>query len=84
MYDFLYSQKARAKNLKELSEIITFLQENGITDAESLEAFISERRSLVDEKKTRLDNQTTEMKDLQKLPDAKHLPNSRSTINQQG
>jgi hypothetical protein len=65
-----YSQKARANNLKELSEIITFLQENGITDVESLEAFISERRSIVDEKKTRLDTQTAEMKDLQKLPDA--------------
>ena len=59
-----YTQKARANNLKELSEIITFLQEHGITDAESLEAFISERRSTVDEKKTRLDNQTSEMKDL--------------------
>ena len=65
-----YSQRAKANNLKELSEIITFLQENGITDVESLEAFITERRSIVDEKKTRLDSQTTEMKDLQKLPDA--------------
>ena len=65
-----YSQRAKVNNLKELSEIITFLQEHGITDVESLEAFISERRSIVDEKKTRLDNQTAEMKDLQKLPDA--------------
>ena len=65
-----YTQKARANNLKELSEIITFLQENGITDVESLEAFITERRSIVDEKKTSLDTQTAEMKDLRKLPDA--------------
>ena len=65
-----YTQKAKANNLKELSKIITFLQEHGITDVESLEAFISERRSIVDEKKTRLDSQTAEMKDLQKLPDA--------------
>lgn len=65
-----YTQKAKANNLKELSKIITFLQEHGITDVESLEAFISERRSIVDEKKTQLDIQTTEMKDLQKLPDA--------------
>ena len=65
-----YTQKARANNLKELSEIITFLQEHGITDVESLEAFISERRSIVDKKKTLLDSQTAEMKDLQKLPDA--------------
>ena len=65
-----YTQKAKANNLKELSEIISFLQEHGITDVESLEAFISERRSIVDEKKTRLDSQTAEMKDLQKLPDA--------------
>jgi hypothetical protein len=36
----------------------------------SLEAFISEKRSIVDEKKTQLDIQTTEMKELQKLPDA--------------
>ena len=65
-----YTQKAKANNLKELSEIITFLQEHGITDVESLEAFVSERRSTVDEKKTQLDTQTAEMKDLQKLPDA--------------
>ena len=65
-----YTQKARANNLKELSEIITFLQEHGITDVESLEAFISERRSIVDKKKTQLDIQTAEMKDLKKLPDA--------------
>ena len=65
-----YTQKAKANNLKELSEIITFLQENGITDVESLEAFVSERHSTVDEKKTQLDIQTAEMKDLQKLPDA--------------
>ena len=64
-----YSQKARANNLKELSEIITFLQEHSITDVESLEAFISERRSTVDEKKMLLDAQTAEMKELQKLPD---------------
>ena len=65
-----YSQKARANNLKELSEVITFLQENDITDVESLEAFISKRRSIVDEKKTLLDAQTGELKELQKLPDA--------------
>ena len=65
-----YSWKARANNLKELSEIITFLQEHGITDVESLEAFISERRSTVDEKKTLLDAQTVKMKELKKIPDA--------------
>lgn len=65
-----YSQKARAANLKEFNEIFKFLQEHGITDVESLEAFISERHSIADEKKTRLDIQTAEMKDLQKLPDA--------------
>ena len=65
-----YTQKARANNLKELSEIIPFLQENGITDVESLEGFIFERRSIVDKKKMLLDAQTAEMKELQKLPDA--------------
>ena len=65
-----YSQKARANNLKELSEIITFLQENGIIDVESLEAFVSERNATVNSKKEVLDTQTTEMKELQKLPDA--------------
>ena len=65
-----YTQKARANNLKELSEIITFLQENGITDVESLEAFVSEKRSIINEKKDQLDAQTVEMKDLRKLPDA--------------
>ena len=65
-----YSQKARANNLKELSEIITFLQEHGIIDVESLETFVSEKRSIINEKKDQLDAQTAEMKDLQKLPDA--------------
>ena len=65
-----YTQKARASNLKELSEIITFLQEHGITDVESLEAFISERNTTVNSKKKVLDAQTAEMKELQKLPDA--------------
>ena len=65
-----YSQKARANNLKELSEIITFLQEHGITDVKSLEAFVAEKRSVINEKKALLDVQTAEMKELQKLPDA--------------
>ena len=65
-----YTQKARANNLKELSEIITFLQGHGITDVESLEAFISERNTTVNSKKKELDAQTAEMKELQKLPDA--------------
>ena len=65
-----YSQKARANNLKELSEIITFLQEHGITDVESLEAFVSEKRSIINGKKDQLDARTAEMKELQKLPDA--------------
>ena len=55
--------------MKELSEIITFLQEHGITDVESLEAFISERNTTVNSKKKELDAQTAEMKDLRKLPD---------------
>ena len=37
---------------------------------DSLEAFVSKRRSILDEKKTLLDAQTAEMKELQKLPDA--------------
>ena len=64
-----YSWKARASNLKELSEIITFLQEHGITDVDSLEAYISEKRTTVDSKKQQLDAQTAELKDLKKLPE---------------
>ena len=64
-----YSWKARASNLKELSEIITFLQERGITDVDSLEAYISEKRTTVDSKKQQLDAQTAELKDLKKLPE---------------
>ena len=65
-----YTQKAKANNLKELSEIITFLQEHDITDVESLEAFITDRNATVNSKKKALDVQTAEMKELQKLPDA--------------
>ena len=65
-----YSWKARANNLKELSEIITFLQEHGITDVDALEAFISEKRTTVDSKKEQLDAQTAELKELKKLPES--------------
>ena len=64
-----YSWKARVNNLKELSEIITFLQEHGITDVDTLEAYISEKRTVVDNKKSLLDQQTAEMRDLKKLPE---------------
>ena len=65
-----YSWKARASNLKELSEIITFLQEHGINDVDALEAYISEKRATVDSKKQQLDAQTAELKDLKKLPES--------------
>ncbi len=65
-----YSWKARASNLKELSEIITFLQEHGIHDVDALEAYISEKRATVDSKKQQLDAQTAELKDLKKLPES--------------
>ena len=65
-----YSWKARASNLKELSEIITFLQEHGIHDVDALEAYISEKRVTVDSKKQLLDAQTAELKDLKKLPES--------------
>ena len=66
-----YSWKARASNLKELSEIITFLQEHGIHDVDALEAYISEKRVTVDSKKQQLDAQTAELKDLKKLPESR-------------
>lgn len=65
-----YSWKARASNLKELSEIITFLQEHGIHAVDALEAYISEKRATVDSKKQLLDAQTAELKDLKKLPES--------------
>ena len=65
-----YSWKARASNLKELSEIITFLQEHGIHDVDALEAYITEKRATVDSKKQLLDAQTAELKDLKKLPES--------------
>ena len=65
-----YSWKARASNLKELSEIITFLQEHGIHDADTLEAYISEKRATVDSNKQLMDAQTAELKDLKKLPES--------------
>ena len=65
-----YSWKARASNLKELSEIITFLQEHGIHDVEALEAYITQKRANVDSKKQLLDAQTAELKNLKKLPES--------------
>ena len=64
-----YSQKAKATNLKELSEIFNFLQVHDIHDIDTLEAYISERRTIVDSEKKLLDEEIAEMKALQKMPE---------------
>ena len=65
-----YTQKAKSANLKEYNEIFIFLMDHNITDVEALEAYISKKRTIVDTKKKLLDDQTTEMKNLRKLPES--------------
>ena len=64
-----YSQRAKANNLKEYSQLCQYLLDHGITDITTLETHVSDLRSTTDSLKKKLDVQTTEMKMLQKIPE---------------
>lgn len=64
-----YSQRARANNLKEYSELCQYLLDHDITDVDTLEAHVSNLRSTTDSLKKKLDAQTAEMKMLRKIPE---------------
>jgi len=62
-----YSQRAKANNLKEYSQLCQYLLDHDITDVDTLEAHVSNLRSTTDSLKKKLDAQTAEMKTLRKL-----------------
>lgn len=64
-----YSQRAKANNLKEYSQLCQYLLEHGITGITILEAHVSDLRTTTDSMKTKLDAQTAEMKLLRKIPE---------------
>ena len=64
-----YSQRAKANNLKEYSQLYQYLLDHGITDITTLEAHVSDLRATTDSLKKKLDAQTAEMKTLRKLPE---------------
>ena len=64
-----YSQRAKANNLKEYSQLCQYLLDHGITDITTLEAHVSDLRATTDSLKKKLDTQTAEMKMLQKIPE---------------
>ena len=64
-----YSQRAKANNLKEYSQLCQYLLDHGITDVDTLEAHVSNLRATTDSLKEKLDSQTAEMKTLRKLPE---------------
>ena len=64
-----YSQRAKANNLKEYSQLCQYLLDHDITDVDTLEAHVSNLRSTTDSLKKKLDSQTAEMKTLRKLPE---------------
>ena len=64
-----YSQRAKANNLKEYSQLCQYLLDHGITDITTLEAHVSDLRATTDSLKKKLDAQTAEMKTLRKLPE---------------
>ena len=64
-----YSQRAKANNLKEYSQLCQYLLDHGITDVEALESHITQLRDTSDRLKKKLDIQTAEMKKLLKIPE---------------
>ena len=64
-----YSQRAKANNLKEYSQLCQYLLDHGITDIATLEAHVSNLRATTDSLKKKLDAQTAEMKMLRKIPE---------------
>ena len=64
-----YSQRAKANNLKEYSQLCQYLLDHGITDITTLEAHVSNLRATTDSLKTKLDAQTAELKMLRKIPE---------------
>ena len=64
-----YSQRAKANNLKEYSQLCQYLLDHGNTDITTLEAHVSDLRATTASMKKKLDAQTAEMKTLRKLPE---------------
>ena len=64
-----YSQRAKANNLKEYSQLCQYLLDHGITDITTLEAHVSDLRATTDSLKKKLDTQTAELKLLRKIPE---------------
>ena len=64
-----YSQRAKANNLKEYSELCQYLLDHDIHDLETLENHVSDLRTTTDSLKKKLDAQTAEMKMLRKIPE---------------
>ena len=64
-----YSQRAKANNLKEYSQLCQYLLDHGITDITTLEAHVSDLRATTDSLKKKLDTQTAQMKTLRNIPE---------------
>ena len=64
-----YSQRAKANNLKEYSELCQYLLDHGITDITTLESHVSDLRATTDSLKKKLDTQTAQMKTLRNIPE---------------
>ena len=64
-----YSQRAKVNNLKEYSELCQYLLDHDIHDLETLEACVNDLRATTDSLKRKLDTQTTDMKNLRKIPE---------------
>ena len=65
----VYSQLAKANNLKEYSQLCKYLLDHGITDITTLETHVSNLRSTTDSLKKKLDAQTAELQLLRKIPE---------------
>lgn len=65
----VYSQRAKANNLQEYSQLCQYLLDKGITDITTLETHVSNLRSTTDSLKKKLDTQTAQMKTLRNIPE---------------
>ena len=64
-----YSQKAKVSNLKELSDMASYLKANEIYTIEDLESRVSTLKDTVDELKVTMDTETARMKEMRKMPE---------------
>ena len=75
-----YSQSGKVQNLKEMSEVFRYLQENGIHTLEDLQGQAESHNSTVERMKKTLDGETARMKEIRSLCEDEKLLHSLKPV----